>query len=237
MSTDPSDPVSSAPSEASSQSASGSARWVATLFCAAIASAAAIACAIGWLDVQTAGTQTGNQLVAIGGTVAAIFAVLTVTLRPGRRADEWKKLIFLAIGIWPFATFGLFIGWRIAVAGEQLADCEAGYAEVCTTLAVRKERRGKTDEAGPLFERACEMGHAEGCLRLAVRSVGVLPAAQIDAWFAEACEGDLAIACVRLARRLRDVRPSEALRYLTEACDLDDASACAEAAAMREPTP
>lgn len=232
MSNDLSVPAPAA-SAAQTQTAGGSARWLATLFCAAVGSAAAIACAIGWLDIQTAGTQTGHQLVAIGGTVAAAFLCLTVVLRPGHRADEWKKLIFLAIGIWPFATFGLFISWRIGVSAEQLAACEAGYAHVCTTLAVRKDRRGKTDEAGPLFEMACEMRDAEGCLRLAVRSEGILDDEQVDSWFAEACEGDLAIACVRLARRLKDNRPSEALLYLERACEMDDASACAEAQAMR----
>lgn len=226
-------PSPNAPSEPRSTNSGSPLRWFATLLCAALASAAAICCAIGWLDVQTAGTQTGHQMVAVGGTAAALFMVLTVVFRPGHRADEWKKLIFLAIGIWPFATFGLFIGWRIAVSAEQLADCEAGYAEVCTALAVRKERRGKTDEAGPLFVRACEMQDAEGCLRLAVRSVGTEPDAQVNDWFAEACTGDLAIACVRLARRLRDEHPSDALGYLDRACELGDASACTEAEAMR----
>ena len=212
------------------------ARWIATLFCATTATIAALACAIGWLDVQTAHSTTGDQMVAVGGSIAAAFATLTVLLRPGVRDDEWKKLAFLAIGIWPFATFGLFIGWRMAVSAEQLSACELGYAEVCTQLAVRKERRGKTEEATPLFVRACELGDADGCLRLAARSEAAGDVAEVNRWYREACRGDLPLACVRLARRLRDSDPAEAIALLEGACAMDDPSACEEATSLRNAT-
>lgn len=216
----------------SSESPASGSRWFATLFFTAIASIAAIAGAIGWLDVQTTHSNTGDQMVAIGGSLAAGAAVLAVFLRPGARSDEWKKLAFLAIGIWPFATFGLFIGWRIAVSAEQLNACEHGYAEVCTELATRKERRGHVGEATALFEEACSLGDANGCLRLAVRSEEAGDEESVSRWYREACRGEEALACVRLARRLKDSDPSEALSLLQRACALDDASACDEADAL-----
>ena len=218
----------------SSENPARGSRWIATLVSASLATVACLACAIGWLDVQTFHSTTGDQMVAVGGSIGAAFTVLTVLLRPGVRGDEWKKLAFLAIGIWPFATFGLFIGWRMAVSAGQFEACEDGYAEVCTQLAIRKERRGKVDEATPLFERACELGDADGCLRLAARSEGAGEPEEVDRWYRDACRGDLAIACVRLARRIRDERPAEALALLERACDLEDHSACEEADALRD---
>lgn len=221
----------------SSETNAGGSRWFATLVLAAIAAIAAIACAIGWLDVQTTHSTTGDQMVAIGGSIAVATGILTVLVRPGVRDDEWKKLAFLGIGVWPFATFGLFIGWRIAVSAEQLNACEHGYAEVCTELATRKDRRGRADEATALFEEACALGDADGCLRLAVRSEEVGDEEAVDRWYREACLGDEALACVRLARRLRDEVPREALTLLRRACALDDPSACEEADALAAAVP
>lgn len=164
-------------------------------------------------------------MIRYGVALTVLGLLFAVTLRP-RRAGEWRRLIIIAVGVWPFAAFALFIGWRIAVSGVQADECAAGNAEQCFTLAARRDRRGRLEEARALFLAGCDLGHAQSCATLGVR-LAAIDDPEANPLLERACDGGVAIACSRLADRTPDPAAAAALRE--RACEAGDESSCSGA--------
>lgn len=204
-----------------------SGRWPAALALWSTGIIALILGAVGLFDHLTHPTHTGRALILWGGSLGTVLCISAWFVRP-RRAKEPQKLAAVALGLWPFVTFGGFILWQIGLSSEQRTACEAGDAEACYTLASKKARRDEPLVAAPLFERGCELGHGESCLALAMaREHGEADGDPVEA-FALACEARVPRACGHLGAALdaRD-RFDEATQAWSDACALGDANGCA----------
>ncbi len=216
-----------APSDASADPQGGRLRWRVAVVAWAVAIIAAIAAAIGLLDRLTTPTAAGDAFLKYGASVAVGLGICVAILRPtGLQAR--RRLGLVAFGVWPFATFLLFIAWRIGISAEQLHACDGGDHIACHELAVRKARRGRVEIADRLHRRACAGQEPRSCTALGLRAVddGAPDAAAL---LAVGCDGGIAHACVGLGRLQRDAgRDDNARRWMARACELGDASACAE---------
>ncbi len=204
-----------------------SGRWPAALALWSVGVVMLILGAVGVFDHLTRPTATGRALIVWGGAIGTALCVAAWFVRPGR-PKEIQKLGAVALGLWPFVTFGGFILWQIGLSGEQRAACDDGQADACYTLASKKARRGEPLVAAPLFARGCDLGHGEACLALAMaREHGEADGDPVEA-FSRACEARVPRACGYLGAALdaRD-RSDEATRAWSDACALGDANACA----------
>lgn len=190
---------------------------------AAVACVAWMAAGVGVLDHYAGATASGGRLLVRGGIGAVVFTLAALLAAPPVRGER-VRLAVVAFGVWPFATFGMFLAWRIGISAEQLAACEAGDAESCRILAERKDKRGKPDEAIPLFQAGCELGDGRACTTLALRATDPSEAGR---YFAAGCEAGIALACTRRAEQVTE--PAEHAALLDRACALGDASACERA--------
>lgn len=199
---------------------------------ATVGTAGLFALSIGGLDIAIApldGPSATGQALLRGGAIAAALGITAWLAGAATSRRARGRSAIVAVGIWPFLTFGLFIGWRIGVAGEQAELCEAGEVQACYDLGRRKQRRGKPDEARHWFALGCDGGVGSACLGLAA----VTPAAEErGAALRAGCAIDSGEACDRLGRMLRagdlDGPADEADRVTRRACELGVASACVE---------
>ncbi|MCB9519528.1 MAG: hypothetical protein H6698_02820 [Myxococcales bacterium] len=210
-------------------------RWAVAVVATVALTEAAVAMFVGAVDRWATPSEIGLDLLR-GGAVAAAAALAALAAvrvrgiaRPARAGSAAAALTVVAIGVWPFATFATFIGWRTAVANVQRASCDAGDRDACRVLAVRKARRGHTDEAHDLFHAGCVLGDPFCCTTLAIQTPDATDAER-EQWLRVGCDGGLPNACVHLARRLRDGDPTTADSLLDRACQAGDPSACDERA-------
>lgn len=201
-------------------------RRVVSVLAITIATCAAVAALIGLLDAALGTTEIGATY-RFSGTVLAVIGVVVAGLAMPKGPRELRRLAIISFGVWPFAAFVLFIAWRIGVANVQAEACTAGDATACFTLAKRRDKRGRVDEARALFMEGCALGHALSCATLGFR--GEAPGIDTDdvnAFLQTACEGDVAQACARLATRVEGVDPARAQALLRAGCAAGDASSC-----------
>ena len=195
-----------------------------------------IAAAVGVVDAISFRSGVGSSMLIGGGGVAGLGMGLGAALR-SREPGEWRRLGFIALGVWPFASFLLFLGWQIAMSVEQAGLCEGGDVDACLTLAERKQRRGKSEEAIIYAEAACELESIDGCALLGsllyytgdddVRALELLEGA---------CDADHPIACSTAGRVLSRPpysNPGRASEFFQRACDLGVASSCGAAGDQR----
>lgn len=182
---------------------------------------------VGLFDHWMVDTATGDRFVLIGTSIC-LLGSFVLGIQRLRAPVGAKRLWILCLGLTPITMFGLFIAWRIAISGEQRADCVEGNAVACRELAERRAKRGKTEDAIGLFERACAMNDARACRELgghALRSPG---AAQEDSlvYFRKACDLDDALGCNRAGQALETSAPAESQAFFRRGCDLGYASSC-----------
>lgn len=203
---------------------------------AAVATSALFVAGVGLLDHFAGASERGQAMLRWGGPAGLACAVAALLVAPRTRRAR-ARLAIVALGVFPFATFGAFLLWRVGVSAEQLAACEAGDGAACRDLAERKERRGRPEEAAPLLVAGCEHDDGRACTALAIQD----PAhPEAETRMQRGCELGVALACVELANDATDTTARLAL--LGKACDLGDASACERArldraARGRSPTP
>jgi TPR repeat protein len=208
-----------------------------TLFVAGL-----IAFGIGHLDSALApieaATRSGVLLLRVGAAAMAIGLIGWVASAARDRTARVRSAI-IAAGVWPFLAFALFIGWRIGVAAEQAALCEAGAVQQCFDLGKRKQRRAKPDEAAVWYTRGCDADHAPSCLGLAAVTDDDEQAA---AALRDACALDSGPGCDRLARLLRrgavrERTDDEANLAEQRACGLGIEAACTSGSTRPVQTP
>ena len=218
-------------------------RWPATLAAFVVALISAFAVGVGILDLATAPSGIGSRMLwaGLGVGVPAVF-VATFT-SPGRRRDH-RRLFVIGVGLWPFVAFGLFLVWRIGLSGEQRVACDAGDDEACVTLAERRAKRGRVDDAVTLWSTACDRAHGPACYALAGRlesGRGIAPdPARARVLHGIACTNDVPSACQRLGAMCRrgDGGPIDldaARVAFTSACDAGVAAACDDLATLDAP--
>jgi len=196
-----------------------------------------IAWGVGSLDQWAAPTQTGAALAATGLWLGPLLVVVSLVVKP-RPGLTYKQLTAVAVGLWPFAAFGTFLYWQIGMSSEQLTRCDAGEARQCEILATRKERRGKFDEAAPLFGKGCELGALRSCHHYAtmLRAGRGLPAAnsaEALTLFTASCANDEALSCLFAGsmHKRGEAGPADtaqAQTFFARGCALGLASSCAE---------
>ncbi len=189
-----------------------------------------IACAIGGLDAAVQpveGPSEAGQAFLVRGAMVGMLGTILWAWLAWPSAGARKRSAIVAVGVWPFLTFGLFISWRIGVAAEQAVRCESGEIIACYDLGRRKQRRSKPEEARHWFALGCDGGSAPACIGLAA----VTPdAAERSEALRSGCALESGPACDRLGRMLRsgeiEGSPDEAARVTARACELGVASAC-----------
>lgn len=182
---------------------------------------------VGMFDQWMVDTATGDTFVVLGTTICLLgsFALGVQKLRAPIGA---RRLWILCLGLMPITMFLLFLTWRISISGEQRSACEANDAVACRELAERRAKRGKTEDAIGLFERACALNDARGCRELGGQARLMPALAQMEpvAYFQKACALGDGLGCDRAAQALRATSPEESQKFFQRGCDLGYASSC-----------
>jgi hypothetical protein len=211
-------------------------RWPTSVAVWMIGVTGMVAWGIGALDQFAGATASGEQLAAWGRPVGVVGLIVGFALKP-RGSGTLRKLLAISVGLWPFLAFGLFLRWQINMSEEQRSACEAGDHRSCERLAIRREKRGRFEDAQPLFERACGGGIARACYNAGAMlrdGRGVERSTErAAALFRTGCDGDDALSCQLLGQLLKrgDGLPRdlvEARRLFDRACTAGLASACSE---------
>jgi len=213
-------------------------RWSIVLALWVLGVFALIGGGVGALDNWASPTEVGRSLMRWGLPIGTVCVVAALALLP-RRPMAGKQLIFIGVGVWPFAAFGFFLVWQIGMSKEQRAGCSAGEAHQCHVLASRRERRGHFEDAAQLFEAGCELGDLRSCHSFAAMLEGGrgvdsdLPRAAT--LYARACDADPpnALSCSLLGGMFAqgrgvDADLNRALSLYDRACELGNSNACAQ---------
>lgn len=211
-------------------------RWPLAVVTWLVGVTGAVAWGIGALDQYAGATGAGAALVGWGRPLGLVFVPLALLIKP-RGHGTVRKLMAIAVGVWPFLAFGLFLRWQITMSAEQMALCEAENWRECERLAIRREKRGRFDDAQPLFARACEGGIARACTNAGAMmrdGRGTAPSATGAAELLVAgCDGGDPLACQLLGQIYKrggdlPADPERSLAFFARACEGGLASACAE---------
>lgn len=215
-------------------------RWPATIAAFIVALTSVFAVAFGVLDLATAPSEGGSRLLWTGLGVGVPATFVATFTSPGRPRDH-RRLFVIGVGLWPFVSFALFLIWRIGLAGEQYDACQAGDDDACVTLAERRAKRGRLDDAVALWTTACDRTYGPACYAMAGRlESGRGIDADPDAargLYGQACDAGIPEACRRLGTMCRRgqggaVDLDAAERAFAQACDAGLAAACDDLATM-----
>jgi hypothetical protein len=196
-----------------------------------------VAIGIAGIDAAVGSTQTGAAILRAGVVLLLAGVLAWFVVRPQRQV--LARMVAVFSGLWSMAAFAIFIGWRIGTAAESAQACEAGEREECYMLGVRKEKRGRFDEAAVYLKRGCELGQPRACFELG----GLLLAGRANAedspadLFVLGCEGGVAPSCERAGIALRDSDAERAVALFRRGCELGSASACSALATTTPSTP
>lgn len=218
-------------------------RWPATIAAFILALTAAFAVGVGVLDLATDPSEIGSRMLWLGLGVGVPAAFVATFTSPGRSRDH-RRLFVIGVGLWPFISFALFLVWRIGLSGEQEAACIDGDDPACVTLAERRAKRGRMDDAERLWTIACDRTHGPACFALAGRleSGRGLDAdpPRARALYEIACDDEVHDACRRLGTMCRrgeggPIDLDAAHLAFETACDAGVAAACDDLSTLDTP--
>lgn len=192
---------------------------------------------IGAIDAAVGATDTGASILQGGFGLLVAGLVAWAVVRPRQKA--LARMVAVFSGLWSMAAFVIFIGWRIGTAAESSQACADGDPEECYMLGVRKEKRGRFDEAAILLARGCELAQPRACFELGglLHAGHATAAAEPADLFARGCQGGVAPSCERAGLAIGDTDAAGAASFFRRGCDLGSASACSALATSQSRAP